>query len=216
MGKSSVKRKNRAADEAPVRDRLLISVGQLMAERDTIDVTIAEIAARAGANVALVSYYFGGRDGLMLALARQDADDALERLDRLMRSDRGPEQKLRSHIIGVVMTFFRRPYLHRLLHALIRNTNLAVAVQVSNFFVRPLAEARKKIFSEGVERGVFREIDPMLAHCIIDGACAQLFASQTQLQVVFGIERIDETLCRRHAETTANLIIRGLSNNNSS
>ena len=44
-----------------------------MAERDTIDVTIAEIAARAGANVALVSYYFNGRDGLMLALAKQDA-----------------------------------------------------------------------------------------------------------------------------------------------
>ena len=140
--------------------------------------------------------------------------DALQRLDKLMRSDRDPGEKLRSHIIGVVMTFFRRPYLNRLLHALIRDTNLAVAVQVSNFFVRPLAEARKKILSEGVERGVFRKIDPVLAHCIIDGACAQLFASQTQLQVVFGIERIDDTLCRRRAETTANLIIRGLSSSN--
>jgi TetR/AcrR family transcriptional regulator len=211
MRKAAAKRRSRSADEAPVRERLLNAVGELMAERDSIDVTIAEIAARASANVALVSYYFGGRDGLLLALAKQDADDALNRLEKLMRSDYGPEDKLRKHIVGVVMTFFRRPYLNRLLHALIRNTNLAVAVQVSNFFVRPLAEARKRILNEGIERGVFREIDPMLAHCMIDGACAQLFASQTQLQVVFGIERIDEELSRRHAETVADLIIRGLS-----
>ena len=161
MRKATVKSWRDPVTETPVRERLLVATGELMAERDTIDVTIAEIAARADANVALVSYYFGGREGLLVALAKRDADDALGRLDKLMQTDLPPEEKLRTHIVAAVYAYFRRPYLNRLLHALIRDANPEVAREVGDFFVRPLAEARRKILRDGFKSGAFRKVDPI-------------------------------------------------------
>jgi AcrR family transcriptional regulator len=181
-----------------------------MAERDTINVTIAEIAARANANVALVSYYFGGREGLLMALAKRDADDALGRLDALVKSDLPPEEKMRKHIVAVVKTYFHRPYLSRLLNALIRNENPKIAREVGVFFTRPVAMARRKMLRDGFTSGVFRQVDPMLTHCAIDGACANIFVLRAQLAVVFGIDAIDEALSRRYADAMADLILRGL------
>ncbi len=133
------------AAEIPARERLLVATGELMAERDTIDVSIADIAARANANVALVSYYFGGREGLLVSLAKRDANEVLGHLDKLMNSDLPPEEKMRKHIVDVVKTYFYRPYIYRLLHALLRNSSPTIAREVDDFFIRPLAEARKKM-----------------------------------------------------------------------
>jgi AcrR family transcriptional regulator len=191
------------AAEMPARERLLVATRELMAERDTIDVSIADIAARASANVALVSYYFGGREGLLVALAKRDADETLGPLDELMNSDLPPDDKMRRHIVAVVETYFYRPYIYRLLHALLRNSTPKIAREVGDFFIRPLAEARKKMLQDGFKSGAFRKVDPMLTHCAIHGACANIF-------VVYGFQAVDEALCRRYADATADLIVRGL------
>ncbi len=51
-------------DGEQTRQRLLQAAGQVFAERGHADATSKEICARAGANVAAVNYYFGGKDKL--------------------------------------------------------------------------------------------------------------------------------------------------------
>ena len=48
-----------------------------MSDRHSIDVSLSEIAAHSGLNSALVKYYFGNKNGLLLALVEREAAAAL-------------------------------------------------------------------------------------------------------------------------------------------
>lgn len=49
---------------ARTRERLLSAAGDVFVEKGFRDATVAEICARAGANIAAVNYYFGGKEAL--------------------------------------------------------------------------------------------------------------------------------------------------------
>lgn len=202
-------RRYRAADRISVRDQLLAAAGAVMTEQDTIDVPLAEIAQRAGVNVALVSYYFGGRDGLLLALAKRDAEQALAGLDVLMRLDLSPAAKLRKHIAGVVDSFFRHPYLNRLLRALMRDSDSAAAREIAECFAAPTAAAVRALLEEGARIGELRPVDPMLFHFAMHGACESLFSGRTMLKHLHGIEAIDDALRQRYAAAVTELLLAG-------
>jgi len=50
------------------RERLLKSAREVFAERGVKEATVRSICARAGANVAAVNYYFGGKEKLFIAV----------------------------------------------------------------------------------------------------------------------------------------------------
>ncbi|MEQ8268683.1 MAG: TetR family transcriptional regulator [Parvibaculum sp.] len=202
--------KARAAPPRPAaRDLLLEAASAVMSERQTIDVPLTDIAARAEVNVALVSYYFGGKDGLLLALAKRDAATALGELDRLMSLDIAPEEKLRRHLAGVIRTFFRFPYLYRLLAAVMRDSSEENAREITQFFAEPLARTGKELMEAGIAKGSIRPLDPELFYMAALGACEQIFANRAILKFVHGIEKIDEALQRRYAEVVLEVLMRG-------
>lgn len=204
------KGKARAAPARPAaRDLLLQAASEVMSERQTIDVPLSDIAARAEVNVALVSYYFGGKDGLLLALAKRDAATALGELDRLLSLNISPEEKLRRHLAGVIKTFFRYPYLYRLLAALMRDASDETARDIAQFFAQPLARAAQGLMEAGIANGSIRPLDPQLFYIAALGACEQIFANRAILKFVHGIEEIDETLQRRYAEVVLETLMRG-------
>lgn len=202
--------KARAAPARPAaRELLLDAAGAVMSERQTIDVPLADIAARAEVNVALVSYYFGGKDGLLLALAKRTSAKALDELDRLLSLDIKPAEKLRRHITGVIRTFFRYPYLYRLLAVLMRDSSEEHAREITTFFAQPLARAAEGLVEAGIEDGSIRPIDPTLFYMAALGACEQIFANRAILKFVHGVEEIDEELMRRYSDVVVEILTRG-------
>ncbi|MEQ8282889.1 MAG: TetR family transcriptional regulator [Parvibaculum sp.] len=202
--------KARAAPERPsARGQLLDAAGALMGERQSVDVPLAEIAARAEVNVALVSYYFGGKEGLLLALAKRDAATALDELDRLMSLDIAPAEKLRRHLAGVIRTFFRYPYLYRLLGALMRDATSGAAREIAEFFVVPLTLTAKELMEEGAKDGTIRPLDPTLFYLAALGACEHIFANPTVLKYAHGIEQLDDETRRRYTETVLDTLMNG-------
>ncbi len=198
-----------AAPRASARELLIDAAGAVMSETQTIDVPLTDIAARADVNVALVSYYFGGKDGLLLALAKRDAKTALGELDRLLSLNIGPAEKLRRHLGGVIKTFFRYPYLYRLLAALMRDGTPENAREIAQFFAEPLAKTAKDLMEAGIADGSIRKFEPGLFYMAALGACEQIFANRTILKVVHGIEEIDEDLQRRYANVVLEMLTRG-------
>jgi len=204
------KGKARAAPQRPAaRELLLDAASAVMSERQTIDVPLSDIAARAEVNVALVSYYFGGKDGLLLALAKRDAAKALGELDRLLSLNISPAEKLRRHLAGVIRTFFRYPYLYRLLAALMRDSSEENAREITTFFAEPLARTAKEVMEAGIADGTIRPVDPELFYMAALGACEQIFANRSILKFVHGVEEIDEALQRRYADVVLEVLMHG-------
>ena len=56
-----------------------------MSDRHSIDVSLSEIAGHSGLNSALVKYYFGNKDGLLLALVEREAVAALQGFEELLQ-----------------------------------------------------------------------------------------------------------------------------------
>ena len=65
--------------DAGTRDRVLASARTVFAERGVKEGTVREICSRAGANVAAVNYYFGGKDKLFMAVLAQHLQAAHDR-----------------------------------------------------------------------------------------------------------------------------------------
>jgi AcrR family transcriptional regulator len=152
------------------REQLLETASQIMRDEDTVDVSLSELAARSGLNSALVKYYFGNKAGLMKALLERDFAGILKAVDTLLAKEADPETKLRLHMTAVVNTFFRTPYIHRLLMRLIRQEPPEVAQHLADTCLQPMLDAYARLIGEGVAAGVFRPVDPQFFYFTVIGA----------------------------------------------
>ena len=118
---------------AETRRRALIGAAlREISDRGSLDVTVAQIAGRAGVSPALAHHYFGAKDDLILATMRhllaefgavvvaglRRADTPRARLSAIVRGSFGPEQFHRA-TISAWLTFYawalRSPAAARLL-----------------------------------------------------------------------------------------------------
>jgi AcrR family transcriptional regulator len=206
----------RSAVEATfnAREQLLDTASRLMSDRHSIDVSLSEIASHSGLNSALVKYYFGNKDGLLLALVEREAVAALQGLEELLQMDLSATEKLRRHIAGVINNFFRTPYLNRLLHSLLdeRKSESRSARQVNRFFVKPLLDLQRQLLEQGVASGEFRAIDPTLFYVSMLGACDHLFNARYALRSTFGGSGITDGVRERYIEHVCDVFLCGLKN----
>lgn len=201
---------NEEAGPPPTAQRIVEAARSLMIERNLLEVSIAEISERAGTNVALVSYYFGNREGLMLAIIEGDAARAAAHLERLVAADLSPTLKLEMHIKGLIEAYYERPYLNRLLQKLLREASPDASAKVGLSFVRPVVEARRLIIADGIARGEFGDVDADLVSFAIDGACAHLFSSPQSRRTILGDGTLSRPLVERYARTVSDLIVGGM------
>ena len=209
MVRESQTRRPHPAPRSETADQLLAAAAALMTERNTIDVPVADVAARAGLNAALVNYYFRTKTGLHIALVRRDAEVAVAEMNRLLATGLPPAEKMRRHLTGIIRTFQRCPYLYRLMRALLRDADSKAAREIVEFFSKPVIETQKAILQEGIASGAFRPVDPMMFHLCAIGACDQLFAEQSTLRWSFGVAAIDDDLARSYGEFVVDLLMKG-------
>ena len=192
------------------REQLLIAVGEIMTERGSTDVSLNDVGQKSGLNTALIAYYFGSKSGLMVALLRKVLGPAMVQLAHLAEMNVPPQDKLRIHISGIVKTYFRYPYVNRLMHQLLAEDAETFGPLIAEEFGKPLAEGQRRILEEGVEMGVFRPIDPLLFYFHVTGACDQLFYGRYQLEHVFGIKSVTDSLRREFVDHIHGIILEGI------
>jgi TetR/AcrR family transcriptional regulator len=195
-------------DKSTSRDQLLKAAGALMAERGTIDVSLSAIARKSGLNSALVGYYFGSKNGLLLSLVKDVLGKGLRQLDGLLKMDLDPIDKLKLHVKAIINVYFRYPYINRLIHHMLEDRELGR--EVAETISKPLADAQCRLLQEGVASGHFKPIDAMMFHFIILGACDQLFFGRHILRSAFGIDEIDDKLRLRYTDTVLDVVLNGV------
>ena len=174
-------RSTSAAEGTGAREKLLEAAAALIIETHSIEISLAEIAAKAGLNSALVKYYFGSKLGLLVALLQRDALRALTVMRELLDMPVPAGQKMRLHLRGIMNTYRRSPYLNRLLHEMLRVPDEKTRQEVHRMLVQPVFECQRRILDEGAETGEFRRMDHRLFYLSAVGACDQFMQTENVL-----------------------------------
>lgn len=192
------------------KERLCSAARELMTERESMEFSLSDIAARSGLNSALVKYHFGSKDGLLRAIVEQDAEVAMREVGKLVAKDISASAKMRAHVAGIINTYFRFPYLNRLLHQLLNESGPDHAAEVTRIFIEPLARYQKMILDEGIAKGEFKPVDAAMFHFALGGACDQLFHARASLRAVFKLDRIDDDMRKRYVAHVTDLVMGGI------
>ena len=202
----------RAAIEAPpgAREQLLETASAIMREGDIVDISLSELSLRSGLNSALVKYYFGNKAGLMRALLDRDMADIVHAVDALMAKDMDPESRLRRHIGAAVDTYYKTPYLNRLLMRLVRESDEGEAHRIADSYLTPLSRAYDKLIKDGIKQGVFRTVDPQLFYFTVTGAADRFFSARLVLKHCYDTDTLTEQLRDRYREHCIDFIMAGI------
>lgn len=192
------------------REQLLATASAIMREGDIVDISLSELSLRSGLNSALVKYYFGNKAGLMKALLDRDMQDIVSSVDALLHKDWDPETRLRHHIGKVVDTFYKSPYLNRLLMRMVRDSDDEEAQRIADFYLAPLHRAYDKLIDDGVKQGTFRDIDPQLFYFTVTGAADRFFSARLVLKHCFDQDTLTEELRDRYRAHCIDFIMAGV------
>ncbi len=192
------------------KDRLIAAAREIMTERNAVEFSLQDVAARSGLNSALVKYHFGNKDGLLLAILERDAETSLKQVEKLLAREMPATQKLSIHMSGIIETYFRKPYMNRLVHMLVHERGDEAAQQVSRFFVEPLARFQRQMLEEGVKSGEFKEVDPGFFYHAVGSACDALFRWHPESRRIWGVATINDAQRRKYADFVVDLVLNGL------
>ena len=202
----------RALSEAPpgARDQLLETASAIMREGDIVDISLSELSLRSGLNSALVKYYFGNKAGLMKALLDRDMEGIVHSVDALMAKDMAPDERLRRHVGAVVDTYFKTPYLNRLLMRLVRESDPDEAHRIADSYLTPLSQAYDRLIADGIAQGLFRAIDPQLFYFTVTGAADRFFSARLVLRHCYDTDTLTEELRDRYRAHCTDFIMAGI------
>lgn len=206
MGKVTTRKRK----EVSAANALVEATASLLMERTSLDVSLSEIAKRSGFNSALIKYYFGNKEGLLLALLERDATLAMDALNRLIEMDVSAEQKLRIHINGIISTYYRSPYLNRLIHYMIEVPNEAASSRVEAIYIHPMLEAYRAIIEQGIQEKSFRRVEPAFLYHSLVGACEHLFYAAYYVRSALGQSGITEEIKQRYIVHVTDMCLLGL------
>ncbi len=168
------------AEPQTTRDRLLEVATRMFARRGFGATSIRDIADEAGCNLALISHYFGGKEGLLRETIRAGMRDAGGELARVASAPgpADPRARLRDAIDALLRRFDDA-----------RDGGLPIAVQELMHPDSPLAkeliplargnvERLAAILEELARRGQLRDVDPKLAAILLVGMLQIYFISR--------------------------------------
>ncbi len=193
------------------REAILRAAGDLMIARNSVDITLAEIAEASGISPGLIIYHFTSKEGLLRALIAYDASHAVEQLRGLAGVKMPADRKMRRHIGGLVRAYSRMPYISRLIHALVQEASEDCARAVSEAFVQPVAAFQRDLLEQGRREGVFRAVDPADFYFMVTGACDHLFARRgLSRHGPAGDDVDDEAMKERYARSVTAMVMAGI------
>jgi AcrR family transcriptional regulator len=204
------KLKDAGAERRDSRAILFDATAALLSERSTIEVSLSEIAQRSGLNSALIKYYFGSKEGLLLALLERVAERSMADLSSLVAMDISAEQKLRIHIGGIINTYYRSPYVNRLINYMIVRGDAASSEKVAKIFVEPMVAAYRAVVDQGVADGSFRPMDPGMLYYSVVGACEHIFYAGYSLPTTLGLSELTEQVRQQYVQHVLDLVFHGV------
>jgi TetR/AcrR family transcriptional regulator len=184
MASDQVERKSETVE------RILDAAKDVFSEVGFAGARVDEIARRAGVNKAALYYHIGDKKALYAEVIHDIIGTAAERLMRMIKEAKTPEEKIKTYIRTLAATVDKNPQMPRIMMREIASggTNLPEVFFHDLFSILGTLSG---IIDKGKEDGEFIETIPMIVHFMIMGA---IIIYKTIVPVIFSGPAIPKIL----------------------
>lgn len=158
------------------RSKLMEQGTMLFAERGLHGVSIRELSQAAGTSISMVSYCFGGKEGLYAAVLREQFA-CFDQIEEIRRQGDEPLAVLEGYLRWTIQRHRNNPYLLRFYTSELTNPTLffsSIVAPAITKVINILAE----VVAQGVRCGQFRaDIQPVHAALALAGMINYFFLS---------------------------------------
>ena len=133
------------------RSRILAAATPLFASHGLNGVSIRELASAAGVNLSMISYYFGGKEGLYAEILKEQFE-GFRYIDDIAKRDLPPLEIFELYIRGTIRRYRENPYLLRFYV-----TELTNPTPCFRTIVRPAVQKILKVLRKTMEQGISRK-----------------------------------------------------------
>lgn len=193
-----------------VRAGLIAAATELFTQRGFDGVGLREVATAAGVTPAMVSYYFGDKQGLYVAMIESAFRRLIDRVAALARRESHEEaDPLLAFVRMHIATLAEEPWAPQLILREVLAGEGPLRERFIEEFARRMSETLLTLLEEGIEEGRLRpDLDPRLAMLSLMGLCVFPYLSHPISGPVLGIE-LDDDFRDRLIEHTVKLFARG-------
>jgi len=152
------------------REKLLAAGTELFAAQGFAGVSIRELATAAGVNSALISYHYGGKEGLYEAVITAQYERLVGKFEAIAASTASVEEKVCLYADVIRRNHTEdQPLMARLIQGELTSPTACMENVVRKYTVR-IARIVSGVLREGVQAGSFRQdIDPVFAAMSLAG-----------------------------------------------
>jgi AcrR family transcriptional regulator len=153
-----------------------------VSEKGFAEVTLEDIAQRAGVSKGVLLYYFRSKEDLFLAAFKEAILALRDRLRAAVAAAADPVEKIRALLrTSFVSAKANRKFYQAYLDLLSMGTRQEAFKQLNARFYEGCLTMDREILADGVRQGVFRpDADPAVLRAIVDGLMLQWLFDETR------------------------------------
>jgi TetR/AcrR family transcriptional regulator len=187
-------------DKNELRNNLISTATRLFAERGLNGVSIRELSKVAGVSISMISYYFGGKEGLYSSVL-QTQFACFEQIEEINNAQLEALGKIEAYIRWIIVRHRSNPYLLRFYTSELTNPTQFFPLIVQPAIGRGI-QILVQIIEEGIAKNTFRsDLNPVDTVLAMAGMVNYYFLSTlaTQGLINHSPER-DEELIRHYMD----------------
>lgn len=145
-------------DARTVADDIMRAAEECLRVQSPKDISLAEIAEMAGTNKAMISYYFGNKDGLLIEVVDRQFRQIKKGIDRI-RADTAcgtVEDPTRTMISYITRAYYERPALGQILNYELAHEGSAVRHHFQRNWSNKVRDMMSEMIVSGIARGYYR------------------------------------------------------------
>lgn len=197
-----------AEAEATTQERILAAALEVFAERGFEGARVRDIAERAGANLGLLTYYFGDKEQLWKAAVTRAFAELGEELGGVLSGGaRGDDLAELERIVRHFVRFVaRRPAFMQLMNDEGKRDGARMR-WLADTHVRPLYEAMRSRIERAQANGLLPPMAPVHLHYVVLGAAGLIFSQSAECRRITGVDPTEPAFAEAHADAILRLLV---------
>jgi AcrR family transcriptional regulator len=160
---------------------ILIAAEKLFSELGYEGTSTRQIAKEAGANMSMINYYFGSKDGVFMEIMSERIQDFSLQLSSIQEENISAMEKLTLVIEQYVRRILSNISFHKMMH---REMSLSQRPEMFSKLKQAMSENLMSIeglINKGIEDGSFRQVDVRMLIATIMGTITNVATSPSKI-----------------------------------